>query len=62
MAGTVTVFGGTGFLGRRAVLHLRDKGFPSGSRHGLRSAGGSTSEVTPHNCASFAPTFMMMAP
>jgi NADH dehydrogenase len=27
MAGTVTVFGGTGFLGRRVVLHLRDKGF-----------------------------------
>ena len=27
MAETVTVFGGTGFLGRRVVLHLRDKGF-----------------------------------
>lgn len=27
MAGTVTVFGGTGFLGRRVALHLRDKGF-----------------------------------
>ena len=27
MAGTVTVFGGTGFLGRRVVLHLCDKGF-----------------------------------
>jgi NADH dehydrogenase len=27
MAGTVTIFGGTGFLGRRVVLHLCDKGF-----------------------------------
>ncbi len=26
MPGTVTVFGGTGFLGRRVVQHLRDKG------------------------------------
>src|ERR1700687_4460820 len=25
---TVTVFGGTGFLGRRIVLNLRSRGFP----------------------------------
>jgi uncharacterized protein YbjT (DUF2867 family) len=32
---TVTVFGGTGFLGRRVVRHLRDRGFPvrNASRH-----------------------------
>src|SRR5712671_3617242 len=32
---TVTVFGGTGFLGRRIVPHLRDHGFPVriASRH-----------------------------
>src|SRR5260370_33828869 len=32
---TVTVFGGTGFLGRRIVRHLRSHGFPvrSASRH-----------------------------
>src|SRR5450755_2687070 len=32
---TVTVFGGTGFLGRRIVRHLRSQGFPvrTASRH-----------------------------
>src|ERR1700682_1318987 len=32
---TVTVFGGTGFLGRRIVQHLRSRGFPvrTASRH-----------------------------
>ncbi len=32
---TVTVFGGTGFLGRRIVRHLRSHGFPvrTASRH-----------------------------
>jgi uncharacterized protein YbjT (DUF2867 family) len=32
---TVTVFGGTGFLGRRIVRHLRSRGFPvrAASRH-----------------------------
>src|SRR5713101_6923089 len=32
---TVTVFGGTGFLGRRIVRHLHDRGFPVriASRH-----------------------------
>src|SRR6202048_2875224 len=32
---TVTVFGGTGFLGRRIVRHLRSRGFPVriASRH-----------------------------
>jgi nucleoside-diphosphate-sugar epimerase len=34
---TVTVFGGTGFLGRRIVQHLRSLGFfPFGSRQGIR--------------------------
>ena len=41
---TVTVFGGTGFLGRRIVRHLRSHGFPvrTASRHpdrGLRLFG-----------------------
>ena len=29
---TVTVFGGTGFLGRRIVRHLRSRGFPGSDR------------------------------
>src|SRR5690242_13168499 len=35
---TVTVFGGTGFLGRRIVRHLRDRAFPVriASRHPAR--------------------------
>jgi uncharacterized protein YbjT (DUF2867 family) len=33
---TVTVFGGTGFLGRRIVRHLRYREFPVGSRQGIR--------------------------
>jgi uncharacterized protein YbjT (DUF2867 family) len=38
---TVTVFGGTGFLGRRIVRHLRSHGFPVrvGSRHPDRGHG-----------------------
>ena len=41
MAGTVTVFGGTGFLGRRVVLRLRDKRFSVrvASRHPERGQG-----------------------
>jgi NADH dehydrogenase len=37
----VTVFGGTGFLGRRVVRHLRDKGFSVrvASRHAKASSG-----------------------
>ena len=39
MALTVTVFGGTGFLGRRVVQHLLDKGYSVrvASRHPERS-------------------------
>jgi uncharacterized protein YbjT (DUF2867 family) len=35
----VCVFGGTGFLGRRIVRHLRDRGFPVriATRHPVRS-------------------------
>jgi NADH dehydrogenase len=35
VSNVVTVLGGTGFLGRRAVRHLRDKGLSVrvGSRH-----------------------------
>ena len=48
MGQVVTVFGGTGFLGRRAVRHLRDKGFAvrAASRH-PRSSGGDDPEVEP---------------
>ncbi|MFZ0125343.1 MAG: hypothetical protein WAL48_14295 [Xanthobacteraceae bacterium] len=35
---TVTVFGGTGFLGRCVVRRLRERGFPSGSRRGIQIA------------------------
>jgi nucleoside-diphosphate-sugar epimerase len=36
---TVTVFGGTGFLGRRIVRHLRAHGFLFGSRQGIQIGG-----------------------
>ena len=41
MAQSVTVFGGTGFLGRRIVRHLHDKGFAVriASRHSKPSSG-----------------------
>ena len=41
MGQIVTVFGGTGFLGRRVVRHLRDKGFSVriASRHPGSSSG-----------------------
>ncbi|MVT67760.1 NAD(P)H-binding protein [Bradyrhizobium pachyrhizi] len=44
---TVTVFGGTGFLGRRIVQHLRDRGFPVriASRHPARGR----SQFGPHD-------------
>ena len=60
MALTVTVFGGTGFLGRRVVRHLRDKGFSVrvASRHLERGRDQFGSDVA--RCASFALTFMMM--
>ena len=48
MGQVVTVFGGTGFLGRRVVRHLRDKGFSVriASRHPRSSSGGDP-EVQP---------------
>ena len=48
MGQVVTVFGGTGFLGRRVVRHLRDKGFSVriASRH-PSSSGGGDPEVQP---------------
>ena len=48
MGQVVTVFGGTGFLGRRVVRHLRDKGFSVriASRH-PRSSSGDDPEIQP---------------
>ena len=48
MGQVVTVFGGTGFLGRRVVRHLRDKEFSVrvASRH-PRSSSGNDPEVQP---------------
>ena len=48
MGEVVTVFGGTGFLGRRVVRHLRDKGFSVriATRHPRSSSGGDP-EVQP---------------
>ena len=48
MGQLVTVFGGTGFLGRRVVRHLRDKGFSIrvASRH-PRSPSGNDPQIQP---------------
>ena len=47
--GLITVFGGTGFLGRRIVRHLLDQGFPvrAASRHPERVGSVSRPDATP---------------
>ena len=47
--GLITVFGGTGFLGRRIVRHLLDHGFPvrSASRHPERVGSASRPDAAP---------------
>jgi len=47
--GLITVFGGTGFLGRRIVRHLLDHGFQmrTASRHPERLASASRSDARP---------------
>jgi len=47
--GLITVFGGTGFLGRRIVRHLLDHGFPvrSASRHPERVGSASRPDTAP---------------
>src|SRR5437667_11329099 len=47
--GLITVFGGTGFLGRRIVRHLLDHGFPvrAASRHPERVGSASRPDAAP---------------
>src|SRR5438094_10589211 len=47
--GLITVFGGTGFLGRRIVRHLLDHGFPvrAASRHPARVGSASRPDAAP---------------
>ena len=53
---TVTVFGGKGFLGRRLVRRLRERGFPSGSRRGTQIAAACRVSMAP-KLNPFRPTF-----
>jgi nucleoside-diphosphate-sugar epimerase len=54
---TVTVFGGTGFLGRRIVRHLRGREFPAriASRHADRGTASLALMICNFN--SWRPTF-----
>ena len=56
---TVTVFGGTGFLGRRVVRHLRNHGFPYGLHRGIRVEGASFLLFMTLNFNRSRPTFTM---
>ena len=61
--GLITVFGGTGFLGRRIVLYLLDHGFQvrSASRHPERVASASRPDAGPADRAPFLPRFRALA-
>jgi nucleoside-diphosphate-sugar epimerase len=54
---TVTVFGGTGFLGRRIVRHLRDRGFSVRTRQGIRIGGTDCLVLMIRNCNPSRPIF-----
>jgi hypothetical protein len=56
--GLVTVFGGTGFLGRRIVRHLLDHGFPvrTASRHPERLGSASRPDAAPETTKPISTT------
>jgi uncharacterized protein YbjT (DUF2867 family) len=55
---TVTVFGGTGFLGRRIVRHLHEAGHVV--RIAIRSAAAISSAPVTRGCTRLRPTFTTM--
>ena len=62
MAGKVTVFGGTGFLGRRVVQRLLSAIFRCGSHRGIQNARQRFSPTFSLVLIRSMPTSMMIAP